>query len=445
MTTFSSLRGRFLLAILLWTALGIGAIWYSSVRLFTAHVEAQYHEELEVHVRELGGLTELDAQGRPVMTRPLSDPRYGVPLSGFYWQVTRPGFGTIKSPSMTRGQLDYDVAHSSNILHRVEDGPTGHAIVYGFVRDAPPGAPTHFVIATDERHLQRIITSFTRELTVWLALLAIALLVSGLAIITFGFTPLRRLAHAVDGLRQGRATRIDGTFPDEVQSLVTDLNAYAARNAEIVARGRVQAAALAHSLRTPLAIVTDEAERLQEADRTSPAAETLLAESARMQRQIDYHLARTRSGGSRTGVAATAQLAQILPPLLNAMRRCHPGKAFASDPAAADMPPLAIDPDDLSEILSNLLDNAGKWAARQVSVRVTASAIIVADDGPGVAPDLREAMFEIGRRADDAAGGSGLGLAIARDLARDYGWDVRLATTAAGEFCAEIVLPRPPG
>ena len=74
MTGFSSLRGRFLLAILLWTALGIGAIWYSSVRLFTAHVEAQYHEELEVHVRELGGLTELDAQGRPVMTRPLSDP-----------------------------------------------------------------------------------------------------------------------------------------------------------------------------------------------------------------------------------------------------------------------------------------------------------------------------------------------------------------------------------
>jgi hypothetical protein len=150
------------------------------------HVEAQYHEELEVHVKELAGLTVVDENGSPRLTRPLSDPRYAVPLSGFYWQVTRPGFGTLKSPSMTRGALDYDIAHSPDILHHVANGPTGKTIVYGLIRPTTSGAPTHFVIATDERHLDRIIAAFTQELTVWLALLALALLASGFAIAPCG-------------------------------------------------------------------------------------------------------------------------------------------------------------------------------------------------------------------------------------------------------------------
>lgn len=444
----TSLRGRFLLSILLWVMLGIGGIWYSSVRLFTGHVESQYHEELEVHVRELGGLTVLDPQGRPVLTRPLSDPRYAEPLSGFYWQITRPGFGTLKSPSMTRGMLDHDIAHSPRILHRVADGPTGATIVYGFIRPAGNGPPVHFVIATDERHLARIISAFTRELTVWLALLALALLASGLAIITLGFRPFGRLAGAIDALRKGEAARIAGRYPDEIEAVVADLNAYVARNAEIVERGRVEASSLAHSLRTPLAVVTDEAERLQERG-LGEAAQVFLDQSGRMQRQIDYHLARVRSGGSKAGVSPRARLEDVLPPLLDAMRRCHPGKRFT-----AQFPPglsVPMDADDLSETLSNLLDNAGKWArgAVRVEARVEARAegdrhlIEVCDDGPGIVPERRDAVFEIGHSSGGALGGSGLGLAISRAIARDYGGDLSLRDGIAGDggLCAALVLP----
>jgi signal transduction histidine kinase len=440
----TSLRGRFLLAILLWVALGIGAIWYSSVRLFTSHVEAQYHEELEVHVRELGGLTVLDQLGRPQMTRPLSDPRYGEPLSGFYWQITRPGYGTLKSPSMTRGGLDYDIAHSPSILHRVADGPTGHTIVYGFVREAPGGAPIHFVIATDERHLLRIISAFTRELTIWLMLLALALLASGLAIVTFGFQPFSRLAAAIDNLRQGSADRIAGRYPDELQSLVTDLNAYVARNSEIVERGRVQASALAHSLRTPLAVIIDEAECMQEGSRPD-AAHTLLDQSERMQRQIDYHLARARSGGSTAGLATSSRLDPVLAPLITAMQRCYPGKAFGLPADLARMPAVPIDPDDLGEILSNLLDNAAKWARASITVAVRRNAsgleIAIDDDGPGIPAADREAMFAVGRMGSSGPVGTGLGLAIARDLARDYGGDVTLEQNATGGCRAILHLP----
>lgn len=437
MALLTSLRGRFLLSILLWVSLGIGAIWFSSARLFTMHVEAQYHEELEVHVRELGGLTTTDTDGRPRLTRPLSDPRYTVPLSGFYWQVTRPGFGTLRSPSMTRGSLDYDIAHSPRILHRVANGPTGHTIVYGYVRDAGKGPPIHFVIATDERHLQRIITSFTGELTLWLTLLALALLASGLAIITLGFRPFERLSAAIERLRKGSASCIEGQYPDEIQPLVSDLNAFIARNSEIVARGRVQASALAHSLRTPLAVITDEAERMTEEPRPD-AASTFLDQCDRMQRQIDYHLARVRSGGTRQGIAVHTSLVETLAPLIEAMRCCYPDKHFtARIPEDFTVP---MDSDDLGEILNNLLDNAGKWARSEIAVSATDGNIMVCDDGPGVAPDCLERVFEIGEAAQDDRGGSGLGLPIARSIVRDYGGDIALSMDEEARFCVQLLL-----
>lgn len=442
---FNSLRDRFLIAILLWVSIGIGAIWVSSIRLFSIHVEAQYHEELEVHVKELAELTILNGKGSPQLTRPLSDPRYAVPLSGFYWQVTRPGFGTLKSPSMTRGALDYDIAHSPNILHHVANGPTGQTIVYGLVRPNTSGAPTHFVIATDERHLERIISAFTKELTVWLALLALALLASGLAIITLGLRPFGRLASGIRALRAGKTSKIDGAFPDEIQEVVTDLNAYARRNTAIVERARVQAGNLAHSLRTPLAVVTDEAERMVETGTAGDQAHVFLDQTQAMQRQIDYHLARTRSGGSRQAIGAHTSLSDILPPLLSAMIRIYPAKSFEATKAMADAKNIACDPEDLSEILSNLLDNAGKWAAKNINIRFCetseASIIEIEDDGGGVDPDVLDHIFEIGVSLCDSDGGSGLGLAISRDIARDYGGDITVATSRNGGLIAKTVLP----
>lgn len=441
----TSLRARFLFAILLWVTLGICAIWYSSVRLFSSHVETHYHEELEVHVEELAGLAALDSAGKPYLTRPLSDPRYAVPLSGFYWQITRPGFGTLKSPSMTRGALEYDIAHSPAILHRVADGPTGQTIVYGFIRPTNGDVPVHFVIATDERHLQQSIGAFTRELTVWLALLAVALLASGYAIITFGLRPLRTLANGIRDLRAGKAGAIDGPYPDEMQEVVTDLNAYASRNTAIVERARVQAANLAHSLRTPLAVVMDEAERLLEAERAGNQAQVFIDQIQTMQRQIDYHLARARSVGSRQAIGAHACLADVLPPLLSAMKRIYRDIEFSATFAVGTAPTIGCDPEDLNEVLSNLLDNAGKFASSAVTVQFCESAgrsvIEVQDDGPGIDADFLERAFEIGMCFTDAAKGAGLGLAISRDIARDYGGDVTLRNLPGGGVAAKIVLP----
>jgi signal transduction histidine kinase len=437
----SSLRVRLLLAILLWVVLGTGAIWFSAMQLFAKHVDGQFYNELDEHVRELAGLTEIDPAGNPVLTRPLSDPRYIEPLSGFYWQIARPGFPTLKSPSMARGSLDWTIANSSRIVHRTAIGPTGQTIEYGFARPTAGGPPTHFVIATDQRLVDRATDAFKIEMTTWLTVLAMILLASGLAIVTFGIRPFNRLTLAIDRLRLGATKRIEGAFPDEIQLLVTDLNTYIDRNAEIVDRGRVQASALAHSLKTPLAIITDEAELLQKGTRPD-AATVFLGQSERMQRQIDYHLARVRSGGSISGVAVQARVNAILPDLLTAMRRCHPGIEFASE-----LPPaawIAMDREDFSEIVTNLLDNAGKWARSKVLVSFRQDAartrIEVTDDGPGIAPDRWETVFGIGYTCHDGSKGSGLGLAIARAVARDYGGEIMLSQAPGGGLVAALVL-----
>ena len=125
---WNSLRLRFMVAVLLWVALGITAILWSSVRLFTEHLEQNYHEELEVHVKELAMLAEVDANGRVTLDRPLSDPRYAMPLSGFYWQIRVNANPPLKSASMTKGALDDQIAHAPEILHKLTDGPTGPTI-----------------------------------------------------------------------------------------------------------------------------------------------------------------------------------------------------------------------------------------------------------------------------------------------------------------------------
>ncbi len=436
-----SLRLRFLLAVTLWVMLGIAAIWFSAVGIFSKHVELSYHEELEVHVRELGELTEIAADGTIILTRPLSDPRYAEPLSGFYWQVTADGRAPLLSQSMTRGSLDESIAHSPEIVHRLDAGPTGPTITYGYTRKGPAGEDIHFVIATDQRELDRLIGSFTRDLTAWLLVLAALLLATGYAIISFGLKPLDRLSLAFSRLRHGETDELEGQYPAEIAPLATDLNAYIRKNDEMLARARVQAGNLAHSLRTPLAIITDEAERLAAREDCRTASAVLLDSASAMEQQIEYQLARARSAAGQKPSGRGVVLPDVAVPILRAMERLHPDKRFTLEATGCEGTVLPLDPVDYAEVLSILLDNAGKWAHTQVTLTFAcdgsgASAVRIADDGPGIPQDLIAQAFVVEARFDPDVAGSGLGLAIARDLCDAMGIEITIGNGAKGLVAA---------
>lgn len=439
-----SLRLRFAVAMLAWIGVGLLVVGLSTSALFRRHVEAQFHDELKVHLMELAELTRLGADGRPVLARPLSDPRYGMPDSGFYWQVEREGVAALKSGSITNGRLDPLLAHQPAVVHRLADGPTGPTMTYGFVRPAADGGgELHFLIATDERILLDVLSAFDKELWRWLTMLALALLGTGTLVILYALKPLDRLGESISAVRSGTAKRMNEEWPAEIAPLVADLNGLLDTNDAIVARARVEAGNLAHSLRTSLAILTDEAETLAKGEAGESAA-TLLEQCRRIARQLDWHLARARAS---TRHGAVTRLPDAITPITAAMQRLHAGRGVTFEVAGVVPTTLAIEPEDFAEILSNLADNAGKWARSSVVIdwrmSGTEASVTVVDDGPGMPESERESIFAVGNRLDERTPGHGLGLAIARDLVRNYGGDVTLSARDDGAkgLVARIGMP----
>jgi signal transduction histidine kinase len=440
-----SLRFRFLVSTVVWIGLGIivGGLLVSAV--FRWNVIAGYHEEMQIHMEELAVLTRIDKAGQVYLIRRMSDPRFLPKDSGFYWQINRAGYRTARSPSLGVRSLRGDIADSDQLKFKWTEGPTGKTLEYGRQRGAGDGgAPLQLMMASDKALVDVTMAEFNRSLAISLGLFAVLMLAGGVLQFTYGLRPLRRLGDAIAAIRTGQADRMKGGFPAEIRPLVNDLNALLDANSQTIARSRILAGNLAHGLRTPLSILIDEAETLSESG-NDDAARTILHEAQRMKKQIDFHLARARSATAQPRPGQVTQLRATVRPLVQALERLHRQRNVAFEVLANEEVLVACDAVDLAEIISNLLDNAGKWAKNRCWIdwhkRDSDVEITIDDDGPGLAPALRESAFAAGQRLDDLTPGSGLGLAISRDLARLYGGDVMLSGAQDGGLRATIVMP----
>lgn len=272
---------------------------------------------------------------------------------------------------------------------------------------------------------------------------AVLALAVGFAQMRRGFSPIAQLRDRLADVQQGRERQLKGSYPTEVQPLVTDLNALLAAHDASVARAQAKAGDLAHGLKTPLAVLTHEAEQARAAGHHA-LSETLLAEIDRMRRQIDYHLAQARAGASAATAGTRADVRASVAALIRTMTRVHAGRGLSFIDESTGHH-ARVEAQDLDEMLGNLLDNASKWAASQVRVssasRGNRVVIAVEDDGPGLDPAMREAVLARGVRADESAPGSGLGLAIVRELAGVYGGSVALLPSGLGGLRVELSLP----
>ncbi len=269
----------------------------------------------------------------------------------------------------------------------------------------------------------------------------------GLFLVQRAVAPLRSLRAGLSSVREGRSQRIEGDHPTEVQPLVDELNGLLEDRERAVARALATAGDLAHGLKTPLAVLAQEAEQAGAAGHHDLAT-TLRQLVERMQRQVDYHLARARATASAR--AALGLRCSVLPSvegLVRTMRRLHAERELRIDADVSPAHEIRGRREDLDEMLGNLLDNACKWARSRVaisSVMEDAQLLIsVDDDGPGLDPSLRVEVLQRGVRADQQVRGSGLGLAIVSDLAELYGGSVTLETSPLGGTRARLQLPRP--
>lgn len=449
-----SLRLRLLAGTLVWVALTVVVAGWGLGRLFNEHVERQFNAELGTHLEQLAAQLTLDVDDRPALRGALSDPRFARPYSGLYWQID--GIdpdrrGALRSRSLWDGVLVVPgdrPADGERHVHQAEgpDGARLQLVEQALHPAERPELRLRLIVAANAALIDEPVARFNRLLVLALGLLAGGLAVAALVQVRVGLRPLARLRDGLAAVRDGRVGAIQGRFPAEVQPLVDEFNAVLVRNAEVVERARTHAGNLAHAVKTPLAVLANAAEQAAD-DAAAATLARLVREQVGLARtQVEHHLARARAAAAVGVPGQRTPLRPVIEGLLRLMGKVHAARALQFELSACD-PQLAFrgEAQDLHEMLGNLIDNASKWAARQVRVQVDVhgSELIVRidDDGPGLRAEAREAVFARGVRADERTPGSGLGLSIVRELAQLYGGGVALLASPLGGLRAELRLP----
>jgi len=447
-----TLRFRLLAGTIIALGAALVMAGFALTGLFRSEVTRQFRDALTLHLDQLTARIEFDAEGRPVVDeQALSDPRWHRPFSGLYWQVDGRGDpGALRSRSLwdTTLSLDPDTIAPGEIHVHTRSGPAGAPLLVLERAVHPIDRPSEvwrLVVAGDSQSIDAAVLRFSSVLAASLAVLFLLLAAAGWAQVSVGLAPLRTLARTLADVRQGRAQRLTGRFPLEVQPLIDEFNAVLDRNAEVVERARRHAGNLAHAVKTPLAIL----EQAGAADDSSLAG--LVREQIGVaRRQVDWHLARSRAAAAQRMPGQRTPIGPVIDGLLRVMSRVHAERALQI--RCQPLPEawaFAGESQDLQEILGNVLENACKWARTRVDVRVAPDPdrvppeilVVVEDDGPGIDADRRSGVLFRGARLDETVPGSGLGLAIVADLVDIYQGRIALGPAPAGGLQVEIRLP----
>jgi signal transduction histidine kinase len=262
--------------------------------------------------------------------------------------------------------------------------------------------------------------------------------------VRYGLRPLRLLQEEVAAIRRGDSERVSAAFSNDLAPLAGELNLLTASNREILERARTQVGNLAHALKTPLSVITNEAR-----SENSPFAAKVAEQAAVMRDQVTWYLDRARAAARAGVIGAVADVAPVVAGLIRTFEKLYDerGIEFSADLA----PGLRFrgERQDLEEMIGNLVDNAGKWANSQVTVRAASEpspgrpmlTILIDDDGPGLPQASRAAALARGRRLDESRPGSGLGLSIVVDLAAVHGGAVALEDSPLGGLRVRLKLP----
>ena len=445
-----SLRARLIIVAAIWVALGVAVAGVLLSAVFKDFLVEQFYDELHVHLDELQGLMEFDDKGQFRLQRPLSDPRYIAPLSGFYWEIQKDGKVLARSTSLEGApmlKVPVDGGTDAQVHTHSIAGPTGELLIAERLRwlDAAK-EPLRIIIGTDKRLLDHELEKFNKVLLWALGGFALSMIGAAVLLLLYAMAPFAHLRAALAKVRGNAAPNLSGKFPDEVQPLIDDLNNLLSASGEQILRARAQAGNIAHGLKTPLAILVDEAHQLaQKGDQQSAAV--IHEQCRRMQSQIDYQIARARTAASRSKPGMAASLSDTADSVVRALSRLHAdrGLRIENDIPAGMM--VACEVQDLNEMLGNLIDNACKHAKTKVALHIADNGspgfveIVVEDDGPGLPPEAWDVVFNVGEQWSEQASGSGLGLAIVRDLVQLYGGKITLGQSERGGLKARLALP----
>ncbi len=421
--------------------------------LYENRVQRDFENLLEARLFTLLGAIGLSEGGELQGSPNLGDLGFFEPQSGDYWEVaplTDAISSRMRSVSMTG-----DVAAPPLSAIPFGSGFQRKYDVEGLAGEQLRVVETEYVLGGEDQvarfRVMGNLAKFKAEtrqfqtlLYSYLALFGAGMIVINAGAILLGLAPLRRVRNALAKVREGKADRLTGDFPPEIEPLAAETNALIDNNRKIVERYRTQVGNLAHSLKTPLAVIINEG-RAAGGRRGAMVAEQAEA----MRRQIDHYLQRARIAAQRDTIVYRTGISKLLKRMVRVLDKLNAGKSFELGLPDDDLI-FAGEREDMEEIVGNLLENAAKWAKSKVLITAdVANAmggrpmlnVVIEDDGPGIPKDKAAEAMKRGKRLDETKPGTGLGLSIVADLASEYGGSLSLEQSALGGLKAVVHLP----
>jgi signal transduction histidine kinase len=445
-----SLRLRLLLGAVVGVSAALTVAGIILVTIFETHVRRRYVKELDDHLLQLAAMVQVDQAGVVTLKHELSDPAFQRPLSGLYWQVKDAGRVALRSRSLWDDVLTLPSAATrpGELQEREVIGPRKQRLVAVerlVLIQANGEHPLQLAVAGERGVIDEARGEFAKVVGFSLVVLAALLAAASWVQVGAGLAPLEALRQQLNRLRQGRAERLEGTYPDELSGLVADLNGLLATQAREVERARANAGKLGHGLKTPLAVLAAESRALR-AKGELAAAEAIELEIEAMNAHVARVLAAARAVGPRKAVGTRTPLEPLVRRLVGVMKRLPRGEelewSISVTPADIDAP---IDHRDLEDLFGNLLDNARKWAKSRILISVNkngrAIEVVVEDDGPGIPKERIGDVIARGTRLDRTVPGTGIGLAIVHDLVELHGGRVELSQSPSGGVRITVRFP----
>lgn len=429
-----SIRARMLALAAVWIAVALLAAFLAIGAVLDRFVSERYDAELQGVADTLIAGIEIEDDGDVDLDNPPADPRFQLPLSGWYWQIRDENGVVAKSPSLFDSSFQ-PVRHGRSGKTSLNGrGPQNEPLrILSESFTAPGGdAPLSLIVTAPAREVWDSLAQVRRPLAISLAVLGLGLAVAVTVQVLAGLASTRRLGQDLRSVRAGRIECLPRPGVSELDPLVTEINAALDQNAALLGRSRQHLGNLAHSLKTPLAALSNDLP-------PDHAGQALIA---RMDRLIGWHLRRARSAQPRVLGQRTA-VGEVIDDILMVLRRPLEDKGMKVEVSCPEDASFAGERQDLEEMIGNLAENAVKWGRSTLRITATPGLTIrIEDDGSGMAEtDAPRALIRGARLDESGPPGTGLGLAIVADLAALNGGELRLERSDLGGLAAELTLP----
>jgi signal transduction histidine kinase len=465
-----SLTTRVLTIATIWAAIALLVLAVIISTLYRQGTERGFKEVLRAQLYNVINSVTINASGQLEGNPQFGDLRFAQPQTGWYYivdpinneaaeRLASVSLGGETLPVVDLSTVPFDTFYER--FYEITD-PFGNGILVAeteVVLD-DEGRAARFRLTGNKDAVEADVADFTQTMAFAFVVFGLGSLLANAAAILFGLRPLDSVRRSLESVRNGESASLEGEFPREIEPLAGEVNALIQSNHRVVERARMQVGNLAHSLKTPIAVLLNEARTM------NPDHASLVASQAEAMRcQVQSYLDRARIAAQVGSVLARTDARAALDRLLRVMRRLNPALTFT---ARVDPPHVlfAVEQQDLEEIAGNLLDNASRFATTTVRLAVEPCAkpalagivdredatatpnqgewlcLTVEDDGPGLSRDEIVEAMKRGRRLDESTPGTGLGLSIVLVTAREYGGDVALDRSGLGGLRAQVWLPR---